>query len=33
MTGTSLILAALVMHELMGRLTTPKLKWVRKNRP
>ena len=33
MTGTSLILAALVMHELMGRVTTPKLKWARKNKP
>jgi drug/metabolite transporter (DMT)-like permease len=32
MTGTSLILAALVMHEMVGRITLPNLKWIGRNK-
>jgi drug/metabolite transporter (DMT)-like permease len=32
MTGTALILAALLMHEVFDRLNVPGLKWLRKNR-
>jgi drug/metabolite transporter (DMT)-like permease len=32
LTGTSLILAALVMHEMFDRVALPKLKWISRNR-
>lgn len=32
LTGTSLILAALIMHEIFDRLNSPRLKWVSKNK-